>query len=191
MEWKYIRQHIPEDPLWSSAEVAKETTAGETAARLGLFDAVVQLIVDLNHRGSTDYTPQLSVTSDRGFSPIERFEVTTHYLFTLCERAVASALQISQRLYSREDFRMDVPDMLSLAGIPAIRSKVPRERDYAVELFLEAQDNVDDLPAEANEAAAAYRTAVAATGDFNQHLERLQLTPFFPSESVCDLCQRA
>lgn len=41
LEWKYIRQHIPQDPLWSSAEVAKETMAGETAARLELFEAVV------------------------------------------------------------------------------------------------------------------------------------------------------
>lgn len=116
--------------------------------------------------------------------------MTTHYVFTLCERAIASALQVGQRLYSREDFKRDAPDMLSLAGVPAIRSKVPKERDYAVELFLEAQVWVDDLP-EAHAAAAAHRTAVEVTGQFDRHLERLQLTPFFPSASVCDLCHRA
>ena len=163
LEWRYLRQHLPQDPMWCSAEVAKEMMVDDITARERLFGAVVECIVNLNDLDADGCGGRISIISDWGFGSVETFEVTTYYIFALFEHAFASALKVAHRLCTREDFRMDVPDILSLDGIPAIRSKVPRQRDCAVDLFLKAQESIHDLP-EA-QTAAAYQSAVEATDD--------------------------
>jgi hypothetical protein len=53
-EWLYLKQHLPEDPVWAGIEGWKQAMARDLAMRLSLLGVIIHLIENRWKRGGLD-----------------------------------------------------------------------------------------------------------------------------------------
>ena len=186
-EWNYLRQHLEDRGVWDAIENCKKAVADDMAARMRLMDQIAAVITGPQKQGGLG----LSIEPDLGFILVTRSEVTVYYLFTIFDQVLSRALGLQHAPKRSEEFEYrdpGYPEVVSLGGIPVVRSTDAEIRQRAVSFLIEAQGNLTSLP-EAAAAAKAYRTAEAAAKEANDEIQDVLLMPGFPPGTTCDLCK--
>jgi hypothetical protein len=184
LEWQYLKQHLPGDPVWDAVEACKQALAGDFAARLALLNAVVQLIGNPVEEGGTE----LPVLAEMGYMGSTQPAVSLYYAFAIHDQVMSRSLNLRHAPHPRGAFQSEIPNTIHLAGQPVISSPDPTQQEAAVEFLLRAQKEWVSLP-EAKAAAEAYRLAEHRTEEVKGHLDRLKLDLAFPKGSLCEGCK--
>jgi len=186
-EWRYVRQHLASSHLWQAEEECKEALAADIAARLTLMDRIAFIVRDDPIRGGLG----LSVEPDLGLIRVTKSEVTIYYVFTIFDQVLSRAVGVRHGPKRREEFNYQdsgYPEVVSLGGIPVVRSTGAGARERAVSFLIDAQESSTSLP-ETAVAAQAYLAATGATGLVNDEVQDVLLMLGFPPGSSCDLCR--
>jgi hypothetical protein len=141
-EWRYLRQHLAGSQPWQAVEECKKALAADMAARLTLMDCIALSIQDAPDRGGLD----LPIEADLGFIAVTRSVVTIYYLFTIHDQVLSQALGLRHAPKRKEEFDYrdpGYPEVVSLGGIPVIRSPDAKVRTGAVSFLVEAQERLN------------------------------------------------
>jgi hypothetical protein len=185
LEWRYLQQHLGDDPVWDAREKWKGYMCQDIAARMGLLQAVVQRIESPAEEGGLG----CPVLVERGPTSLEDghdLRVTLYYAFTLYDQLLSRSLGLAHGAISGEGFTAE--EVIRLGNWPVIAGSDPAQRKGAVDYLLKAQEDLFQLP-EVGKAKEAYLAAKQATHEAKEHLERIRLRARFPRGSVCDACR--
>lgn len=182
MEYRYLRQHLPDDLIWSALEAFRQMMAHDIAARLTLLEKVTALVERPEAEGGTG----LTVIPDLDFGT-EKEAVSSYYVFTIHDQVLSRCLGLNHAAKERREFSREAPNLTRLGSYTVISGPDEGRHTRLIELLLKAQEEWTDLP-EAGAAAEAYRLAEAATSEVRQQLDRLRLAVGFPTGSRCQGC---
>lgn len=188
LEWKYLQQHLPGDPVWAAIDIWEEAMAQALSGGLSLLETTIQHIQRPPEEGGLGLPVDLKMPYWGGDKPA----VGLAYAFALYDQVISRSLGLNHGSITRGAFAfiggLEGTNTLQLANGPAIKYSDEGQREEAIEFFLKAQGEWVALP-EARAAAEAYRKADQATGEVKGHIDRLRLAVAFPPGSVCDACR--
>ena len=182
LEYRYLRQHLPHDQIWSALESFKRAMAVDIEARLVLLHQITKLVERPEAEGGTG----LSVVPDLDFGT-EKEVVSAYYVFTIHDQVLSRCLGLNHAAKERREFSRQAPNLTRLGSYTVISGPDEKRHEELVELLLKAQKEWTRLP-EAGAAAEAYRRAEAAAAEVRQQVDRLRLAVGFPPGSRCDGC---
>lgn len=183
-EWKYLNQHLTDDPVWAAIEGWEQAMAKDIEARLALLQAIVKRIEGPTAEGALG----LPVRADMGAAGTPEPAVSLYYAFTIHDQVLSQALGLRHAPLARGLFTLEGSSTIHLGGHPVISSPDQAQREAAIEFLLRVQMEWVSLP-EVGVAAEAYRQAEAKTSAVKGHVERLRLRVAFPPGSTCDACR--
>ena len=189
LEWKYVAQHLPEDPVWAAAEGWKRAVAADLSARLRLLKAIIHRIEKPEEKGGLGLPVELQM---KPYGTPERSAVGLKYAFTICDQVLSGSLGLRHGAIKKEAFRVIAglkdSNILYLGDYPAISSPDEVVRDGAINFLLDAQKSLVSLDAVVA-ATRAYSEAKVETGKVKEHVNRLRLDVAFPKGTTCDACR--
>ena len=177
LEWKYMRQHLENDELWTAINTWKEAMRHDIGLRLALLRQIVS-------RVESSTALQVSELGTAG----EGSGIDIYYVYSIYDQVFCKAIGIRVAPIQRYQFVFDAPNTVRLGGQSVIRHAEADIRARAVDSFLDAQTSLADIP-EVQRAKGAYEDARKKTEEVKRHISRIRLMVAFPKGSTCDGCR--
>ena len=185
LEYRYLRQHLPADPLWSSLEAWKKAMVEDLRGRFTLLKKVISLVEKPEAEGGAG----LPVVPDMDFAA-EGEGLSTYYTFTIHDQVLSRCLRLNHGGKETGQFSREGLNSTRLGSHSVISGPDEEGHKRLVEFLLKVQKEWTDLP-EARAAAGGYLRAESATVEVCQNIDRLRLAVGFPPGSRCGGCDPA
>ena len=184
IEWAYLKEHLPSDPLWGIITAWNASTARYLAARGHLFRALIDLTQSSPDQGGTG----LPVLPDFAQSESDRPSLHLYYALLLYDQVMAQGLRFRYRLKEPSDFRRVAEGSVSLGGWLAVVSCTREQEERAVRFFVQTQTKLAEQD-ETGTAVAAYAEVERLTNELKRNLRRILLLPGPPPDQHCEACR--
>lgn len=182
-EFEQLRQHIPQDAIWSSLRAWKRDMAKDIGARLRLLQGVIRQIEKPVARGGLG----LPVITDLGFGGSTEPVVGLYYAFAIYNRALSMALGIASTPHDETEFTQIHPGLIGLDGRLVVSACDPTQTAEVKDFLYRAEIEWTERQ-ETQAAATSNRQVVELTKELDAQRNRVRNSGPVPPRSHCAQC---